>query len=113
MTEITEWADIETKTIRISQGLCPAAFKVIVRKFVPLEGDSLQRKWTDGKTRKSKDVPPYAIEDMASTAIRLRNFIEENTDPAIEHLLSDKDLLLKETYAMAKQVAITSSVWNT
>jgi hypothetical protein len=110
MTEITQWADTDLRRIKISQDLCPVPFEVTVRKFVPIKGDSLQRKWTDGKTRKSKDVPPYAIESMASTAIRLKKFVEENADSAISHLLADKDFLLKETYNMAKVFAKTAQV---
>jgi hypothetical protein len=110
MTEITKWADSDLKRIKVSQDLCSKAFEVVVRKFMPIKGDSLQRKWVDGKIRKSKDVPPYAIENMAKTAGLLRKFIEENTDSAIDHILSDKEPLLKETYAMAKRYGKTAQV---
>jgi hypothetical protein len=110
MIEITDWADSDLKKIKISQDLCPIAFEVVVRKFIPVKGDSLQRKWTDGKIRKAKDVPPYAIENMAKTAVRMKKFIEENTDSAIDYLLADKEPLLRETYAMAKRYVKTAPV---
>ena len=110
MTEITEWATPDLKTIQISLDLCPEPFVVVVRQFVPMEGDILQRKWTDGKTRKFKDVPPYAIQNMEETALRLSRWIKDNLDAAIGHLLSEKEPILRETYSVAKTFAASALV---
>lgn len=112
MTEITEWATADLKTIQISLDLCPEPFVAVVRQFMPMDGDILQRKWTDGKTRKYKDVPPYAIQDMSQTASRLSRWVKDNVEPAIVQFTTDKEPLLKETYNAAKNFAANALVWQ-
>jgi len=110
MTEITDWATSDLKTIQISLDLCPEPFVAVVRQFVPMEGDILQRKWTDGKTRKFKDVPPYAIQNMEETALRLSRWIKDNVDIAIHHVTGETEPLLKETYMVAKDFGTSTQV---
>jgi hypothetical protein len=110
MDEITEWATPELRTIQISLDLCSEPFVAIVRQFVPKEGDILQRKWTDGKTRKFKDVPPFAIENMTQTATRLTRWIKDNVEDAICHVIEDTGPFLKETYSQAKTFAASALV---
>lgn len=110
MEEITEWATVELKTIQISLDLCPEPFVAVVRQFTPRDGDILQRKWTDGKTRKFKDVPPFAIENMTQTATRLSRWIKDNVENAIGHLLDETEPILKETYGLAKTFAASALV---
>jgi hypothetical protein len=117
MEEITEWAAVELKTVQISLDLCPEPFVAVVRQFTPKEGDILQRRWTDGKTRKFIDVPPFAIENMTQTAARLRRWIEGNVGNAIgnlidetESILKETGPILKETYGAAKTFAASAQV---
>lgn len=101
MVDITDWASSVTKTIRSTHGLCPEPFEMTVQQFLPKEGDLLERRWVDGKVRKSFRVEPYAVVNMSKTAVALQKYIDANVKPCTEHFLKDRDDLVKDTYTMA------------
>ncbi|KAK0732061.1 hypothetical protein B0H67DRAFT_640369 [Lasiosphaeris hirsuta] len=106
MIDITEWADNDVRTIKISLAFLEAPFEVEVRKFVPLPGDSLEEKWVD-KTGNLKTwpVPPYGIVCMAQAADSISGMIDSNVGIYIRSLIGagtgDESQLLWQTYLAA------------
>jgi hypothetical protein len=103
MSDISTWANTETRRIEITLGLCQEPFAVTVRKFVPIIGDSLERSWYDGPTRKSKMIEPYAIARMSVVAVDFQRYVDANATQCMEHILAGSDVLIQETYAMASR----------
>lgn len=103
MSDISTWANTETRRIEITLGLCQEPFAVTVRKFVPIIGDSLERSWYDGPIRKSKMIEPYAIARMSVVAVDFQRYVDANATQCMEHILAGSDVLIQETYAMASR----------
>jgi hypothetical protein len=101
MSDISMWANSETRRIEITLGICQEPFAVTVRKFVPMKGDSLERSWYDGPTRKSKMIEPYGMARMSAAAVDFQRYIDANAFQCMEHVLAGSDVLIQETYAMA------------
>ncbi len=74
MVDVVDWESPDIKTIEVSAGFCRDSLKLRVRKFVPVDGDMLDRKWVDGQVRKTKRVEPYAIVNMASAAREMQRY---------------------------------------
>ncbi|KAI9762219.1 MAG: hypothetical protein M4579_000542 [Chaenotheca gracillima] len=99
--EISEWASAEIKTIYLTQGFTPVPIEMKVRKFVPVEGDLLERPWFDGTKRKAIKVPNYAIADMRTTVINVQKHLDATLWSCIQTILSDHDPIIRETYVSA------------
>lgn len=106
MKNVTQWASPEIRQFIIRASVFPS-YKITVRHraFIPIEGDKVERKWMDGKQKKSVTVPPYAILDMEEAARDFRKIIDETAFEHIDEYLEAKhaDELVKITYDMAKQ----------
>jgi hypothetical protein len=101
MVEIKEWATSEVKTVELTQDIGGTSYKVNVRQFTPIEGDSLERRWkTNGQLRSYK-CSPYAIVNMKETGQQLMEFVEDNIKTSIEYFIGESDELLRCTYDMA------------
>lgn len=110
LVDITTWADDEVKTITISQIFLDAPYKVQVRRFVPVEGDLLEEKWTtNGEVRTTK-FPCYALSDMNATADFLVRFIDKNVGTYIKGAIGESDALIWDTYWMAFRHANAAKV---
>jgi hypothetical protein len=101
IVEIKEWALSDVKKIELTQDVGDATYEVHVRKFIPVEGDSLERKWTTNGKQRSHPCATYAIANMKETGKQMLKFVDENINTAIEHYIGDSDELLQETYRMA------------
>lgn len=101
ISDISVWENNEIRRIEITLGICKEPFAVTVRKFVPELGDSLERSWYDGATRKSIAIEPYAMAKMAAAAVDFQRYIDANAIQCMEHVLAGSDILIQETYAMA------------
>ncbi|KAI9710664.1 MAG: hypothetical protein M1820_002497 [Bogoriella megaspora] len=112
LKDISTWASLETRKIKISQDLCPQPFEMTVRRFVPIKEDKLERTWTDGNVRKSRPVAPYAVVNMTNAAIDLRRYIDSNVMECMDTFLKDKDLLIRETYTAARRHAQNAEVFE-
>lgn len=79
--------------------------KVRHRKFVPVAGDKLERKYMDGKVKKTVKVPPYAILDMEETAQDFRRVIDDAAFDCIDGILDQRhsDELICNAYDLARQ----------
>jgi hypothetical protein len=101
IVEIQEWDSSEVKTIELTQDIGDTFYKVNVRQFTPVKGDSLERRWkTNGEPRSYK-CSPYAIVNMKETGQQLMKFVEDNIRTFIEYFIGESDELLRGTYDMA------------
>jgi hypothetical protein len=108
---ITEWASPEIRTIVITQeyGNEPGlSFRV--RKFVPVEGDSLNRWWADGSVIKSVDVPPYAMVDIEEAVQSFKEYIVSSGPEHFKGTLKDYGQLAWYTYTEALSFANIAKV---
>jgi hypothetical protein len=101
MAEVMKWKSPEIKSIEVSHGFCQDPIKLKVRKFVPEDGDVLERKWVDGEVLKTKRVEPYAIENMARAVEEVRRYISANVGSCLTTFLDDRDKLVRDTYLLA------------
>ena len=101
LVDITDWRSHEIKTIEVTQMFLHAPYSIEVREFMPLEGDMLEEKWTDGDVTKSHRIPPYALADMEKTAQTMRCFLDRSTITYVKGTVGNLDTLLWSTYQMA------------
>jgi hypothetical protein len=99
--EIQEWEPSDIKTIELTQDMGNTSYQLKVRKFVPVKGDSLERKWNTNGEQRSYRCANYAIVNMEETGQQMLKFVEDNITTAISFYIDDKDELLRETYGMA------------
>jgi len=101
IVEIQEWETSEVKMVELTQDVGSTSYKVKVRQFTPIEGDSLVRRWkTNGESQFYK-CASYAIVNMKETGKQLMRFVEENMKAWIAYFVSESDELLQSTYDMA------------
>jgi hypothetical protein len=108
LKDISNWANTEVRTISIKSDVCPDPFHVSVRRFVPIPQDSLYKGWMDGKTKKFKEVTPFAIVNMSAAAKDLAEHVNTYAFHCMDFFLKGRDTLLTETYAFARQYMIVA-----
>jgi hypothetical protein len=101
MVDVVDWESPEIKFIEVSHGFCQDPIRLEVRKFVPEDGDVLDRKWVDGQVRKTKRVEPYAIVNMTKAAQEVRRYIYNNVHACLTIFLENHDNLVRDTYLLA------------
>ena len=101
LVDITDWRSEEIKTIEVTQIFLHAPYSIEVREFIPLEGDMLEEKWTDGDVTKSHRIPPYTLADMKKTAQAMRCFLDRSIISYVKGTVGSLDDLLLSTYQMA------------
>jgi hypothetical protein len=101
IVEIQDWATSEVKTVELTQDVGGTFYKVHVRQFTPVDGDSLERRWRTNGEQRSYQCSSYAIINMKETGQQLIQFIEDNIKTSIEHFIGESDELLRCTYDMA------------
>ena len=111
MHNVTEWASPEIRTIKVTQeyGNEPGlTFRV--RKFIPVEGDVLNRWWADGIVIKSIDVPTYAMVDMKEALLEFQRYIISAGPEHFSGALKDYGRLAWFTYTEALSFANLAKV---
>lgn len=108
MTDFTDWASDETHTIFVSQIFLDARYELKVRKFVPRDGDRLEKLWRENGETRRFSVPPYAIANMEEAAESIGAMVERSLHIYLNSLLKQQpeDLsgnFLWETYLFAFQ----------
>ncbi|CAG8961672.1 hypothetical protein HYFRA_00006209 [Hymenoscyphus fraxineus] len=101
MENITKWASPERKQLVVTQDYGPTTLTFTVREFIPLEGDMLERQWSDNGVIKSVPIPHYAIVDMAEALQVHREFIVNQGAQFFKSILDFNDRLLWDTYDTA------------
>lgn len=95
------WAEREVKVIHISVYFSNSFLPLPVRKFVPQEGDKLERTWDYQGTKKSVAIPPYALVDLEAGKSAYTRYIRDSMTDIFRNFLGDTDSLLYKTYLQA------------
>jgi hypothetical protein len=103
LRDISEWSDMEIRTIRVTSDVRPIPLELSVRRFVPIPQDSLHKSWMDGKVKKLKETTPYAIVNMSTTVKNMRDYINTHVFECMACWLEGKDAWVQETYRFARQ----------
>ncbi|KAL2759209.1 hypothetical protein ACRALDRAFT_1062235 [Sodiomyces alcalophilus JCM 7366] len=102
---IANWASPEEKWIKLSEGLTPTSVELRVRKFIPQEGDRLDRSWVHQGVRRSVPIPPYAIVDLGEAQEAYSEYIKTATSSTfvsvIDSVIGTDRNLLWRTYYLA------------
>ncbi|KAH6610519.1 hypothetical protein Trco_000539 [Trichoderma cornu-damae] len=98
---IQQWASPEVKVIYISVYFSNRYLPLKVRKFVPQEGDKLERTWDYQGTKKSVEIPPYALIDLEAGKSAYTKYIRDSMTDVFRNILGNSDSLLYRTYLQA------------
>jgi hypothetical protein len=98
---IQRWASPDTKIVRISEGYSRQFVELKVRKFVPQEGDKLERTWDYNGAKRSVTCPPFAIVDLDEGVKAYQKYICNSMSDTFPRILGPKDALLYRTYLEA------------
>ena len=107
--DIGNWASSEMRTIHVTEGYTGQAVKLLVRRFLPQDGDKLERSWVSAGVKKSVVIPPYAIVDMEAAKAAFDNYIKNGLVDCCKRLLGPKEKLLWLTYGQAIKMMSASS----
>jgi hypothetical protein len=111
--DITNWDNDDIKSIDITQDVGNTHFTLQVRKFRPVEGDALSRKWKSNGAEYSYECAPYAIADMKEAGKTMFQFAQSNLKTAIRFWIDENDPLLRSTYNMAYNYSTSAEVRST
>lgn len=112
ISDIKRWASKTVKTITITQDVAGTSYDIGVRQFIPVEGDSLARKWNTNGVEQSYLCAPYAIANMREAGRKLAQFVDSTLEDALCFYIDDSDKLLRNTYSMAYRYSQFAEVWS-
>ncbi|KAK1250806.1 hypothetical protein MKX07_005361 [Trichoderma sp. CBMAI-0711] len=95
------WASREVKVIYISVGFSNRYMPLQVRRFVPRDGDKLERTWDYRGAKKSVIIPPYALIDLEAGKSAYTRYIRDSMTDIFRNMLGDSENLLYKTYLQA------------
>ncbi|KAK3935992.1 hypothetical protein QBC46DRAFT_38398 [Diplogelasinospora grovesii] len=101
LDDIGNWAAPESRIIRVTEGYTGKSVELQVRRFLPQEGDKLDRSWVSNGVKKSVSIPPYAIVDMEAAKSAFDEYIRNGVVDCCKQLLGPREQLLWQTYALA------------
>lgn len=98
---ISNWASDDIKIIKVSEGYTNRAVELRVRRFIPQDGDKLERSWVVNGVKKSVAIPPYAIVDLEAARKAYAEHIDRGILECFNAVLKPHHDLLWKTYALA------------
>ncbi|KEQ82077.1 hypothetical protein M438DRAFT_337597 [Aureobasidium pullulans EXF-150] len=105
LVDIVGWASDELRIIDLTQVIVNAPYSVVVRKFVPQDGDMLEEEWSkDGRAQKHA-IPPYALANMQSTALMLEGWMTSQVWCYVSGIVFHLDIFIWSTYMEAFRYA--------
>ncbi|KAJ2907079.1 hypothetical protein MKZ38_008647 [Zalerion maritima] len=100
--DIANWESMDVKVIHVSEGFSRDKWvNLEVRKFIPQEGDKLERSWIINGTKRSVIIPPYAICDTHKAKDEYQRYIDETIVDCFNAVLGPSNRLLQRTYRIA------------
>lgn len=114
LVDITNWADDEIRTIKLSLIYLHAPYCIKVKKFIPLPGDMVDKIWTKNGSIVKYPLPPYGIANMEEAAKSVERMIEREVGNFVLRTVGDlgADELIWDTYLAAFRRANTAPVSN-
>ncbi|KAF3344872.1 Putative lysine N-acyltransferase C17G9.06c [Verticillium dahliae VDG2] len=103
---IASWDSPDERKIQISEGLSNSPVELRVKRFIPQQGDKLDRSWCakDG-IKHSVTIPPYAIVDLDEAqrayTMYIKNCIRNSFVLVLDRVLGAERNLLWGTYYLA------------
>ncbi|PKS06558.1 hypothetical protein jhhlp_007306 [Lomentospora prolificans] len=107
---ISHWASDEIKTIQVSEGYTGRPVELRVRKFIPQDGDKLERSWVANGAKKSVTIPPYAIVDLEAARNAYSEHIDRGIVDCFSAIVKPRNTLLWKTYVLAWKMAQDTQV---
>ena len=102
MDNISNWASDEIRVIKVSEGYTSTPVELRVRRFIPQDGDKLERSWVVNGVKKSVAIPPYAIVDLDAAKKAYAQHIDRGIKECVTAVLTpQEDDFLRRTYVMA------------
>ncbi|XWW92259.1 hypothetical protein V2A60_000182 [Cordyceps javanica] len=117
---IDTWASSEIRTIRVSEGYSASFVELQVRRFVPMEGDKLDRTWDYNGEKKSVSVPPFAIIDTKKAKKAIAKHIDASINDTLKKItksirgssVSVMQRTYLEAYRLAQKKDIAPEISN-
>jgi hypothetical protein len=101
---IQKWASSDIKHIRVADGYSGRHIELRVRRFVPQEGDKLERTWDHMGVKKSVCIPPYALENLKECKDAYDQHIRDSVSDTFRTVLGRPEGLLYKTYSQAAKL---------
>ncbi|KAK6448342.1 hypothetical protein FP744_10004592 [Trichoderma asperellum] len=95
------WASSEIRTVYVSVCYSTERLPLKVRRFVPQEGDKLERTWAYRGAKKSAIIPPYALVDVEAGTSAYTAYIRASMEGIFRNMLGSTNGLLYKTYLLA------------
>ncbi|VUC34450.1 unnamed protein product [Clonostachys rosea] len=92
---IEKWASEETKIIKIGEGFSDATLEVVVRRFIPQEGDKLDRSWYHNGEKKSVAIPPFALVELETVKASYLGHIHGSMNQAFAKICGRRGLIYR------------------
>lgn len=108
--DISQWASLETRTVKVTEGYTEQTVELRVRQFVPQDGDRLDRSWFHNGAQKQVRIPPYAIVNLEEAKRTYDNYIKQWLPECCKRVLAGKDKLLLITYGTAIKASKDPSI---
>ncbi|XXG93968.1 hypothetical protein Hte_000218 [Hypoxylon texense] len=99
--DISQWASLETRIVKVTEGYTEQTVELRVRQFVPQDGDRLDRSWFHNGAQRRVRIPPYAIVNLEEAKRTYDNYIKQWLPECCKKVLAGKDRLLLVTYGAA------------
>ncbi|KAK3935865.1 hypothetical protein QBC46DRAFT_270825 [Diplogelasinospora grovesii] len=101
--DVGDNADNVIRTVVMSQGLSKKPIILQVRRFIPREGDVLNRRYIDNGVPKEERIAPFCLADVEKTAKGFQHYIRENALDGLAEAAKGSDDLVQFTFAMIGQ----------
>jgi hypothetical protein len=86
------------RVIQVSEGYSDKVLELKVRRFVPQEGDKLERSWDFEGERRAVRIPPFALVDLDQCKKACIDYIHGSMNQAFTSILGRDRGLLYRTY---------------
>ncbi len=106
---IQKWASSDIKVIQVAEGYSDNCLRLRVRRFIPQDGDKLERTWSHDGHQRSVRIPPYALIDIEEGKKAYSKHILESMNQAFSSILDRPGELLHKTYQQTLQFCKATS----
>lgn len=109
--EISAWAQPDKHVIRITQDRCAEPLDIVVKEYVPTEGDQLHYSWKrkDGSEQDYR-LGPYALADVENTKKAFEKYMDDQMNNYLTSCLSGSRPIVLETFTKALEMSLNGGV---
>lgn len=103
LKDITTWETSEARRVKLVQNVGDAPISIEVRKFLPIPGDILFRRWHTSEGEKSWFYPPYALTNIQDASKELKRHVEDSVARYIKLFTANESRILFSTFKAIQQ----------